>query len=240
MSREAHGLALVLVAAGRGERLGAGRNKALVEVAGRPLLAHALERALLGLAPFEAVVVHAPGEEEEQRAAIAQVAADLQVRLVEGGARRIDSVRLGVAAVSPDAELVAVHDAARAFAPPALGRRLVEAARRTGAAAPVLRPADSLHRLEEDRLVGPIDREGVAAAQTPQVFSLTVLRRALAEAERSDGPLTDEASIVSRLGLARVTAVPGDPLAFKITTPFDLDVARALAAAGRLDEAVPP
>jgi 2-C-methyl-D-erythritol 4-phosphate cytidylyltransferase len=217
----------VVVAAGRGERLGDERPKALVVVAGRPLVAHAVA-ALRATGIHHLVVVHTPGEEAAFRAAVA----DDRVSLTPGGADRSASVRAGVAALPDEVRVVAVHDAARAFTPPAVIRSTVDAV--TGdvlAAAPALPVADTLKRTSGDEVVGTVDRTDLVAVQTPQVFP----RDVLAEVTRGEARATDDLALVERRladgGLSgRIVWVPGSVRGAKITHPEDLVLAEALAA----------
>lgn len=218
----------ILVAAGSGERLGAQRPKALVEVAGRPLVAHAADRLLA--AGTDHLVVVAPADHlPDVLAALPDT--DVEVDVVAGGATRAASVRAGLAHVHDTATVVAVHDAARAFAPPDLVRRTVAAV--TGdvvAAAPGLPVGDTLKRVDGDTVVATVDRAPLRAVQTPQVFRVEVLRRAHAD----EGDATDDLALVEALLAAgevtgRVVVVPGDPAASKVTWPHDLVVVPALA-----------
>jgi 2-C-methyl-D-erythritol 4-phosphate cytidylyltransferase len=218
---------VVLVAAGSGTRLGATGPKALVELAGRSLLAHALARlAAAGLPP--PVVVHAP----DAQPAFAVAAGALPVAAyVAGGATRTASVRAGVAALPDDVEVVAVHDAARPLTPPGVIRATVAAV--TGdvlAAAPALPVADTLKRVDGDVVVATVDRSDLAAVQTPQVFPRRVLAAALATADEA----TDDLALVERLLAAgrlegRVVVVPGSAWGRKVTYPSDLALVAALA-----------
>lgn len=218
---------VVVVAAGRGDRLGGDEPKALVAVAGVPLVVHALgrlERA--GLPP--AVVVHPPGDESAFAAALT----DREVlALVEGGATRTDSVRRGVGALG-DVEVVLVHDAARAFTPPEMIRRVLRAVGPGVLAAAPARPVpDTLKRVDgEGTVLGTVDRDGLVGVQTPQAFPHEVLLRALALGDDA----TDELALVERLVASgdlegRVVTVAGSALALKVTFPDDLAVAERLA-----------
>ena len=151
-----------------------------------------------------------------------------RVCVVAGGRERTDSVRLALAAARERSavEVVLVHDAARAFVPPELVRAVV-AAVRAGAPAviPVLAVTDTIKQVDEHgRILATVDRAGLRAVQTPQGFRVDVLVRAH---ELAAPGVTDDAGLVERLG-ERVFTVPGDPLAFKVTTPFDLLVAEAV------------
>jgi 2-C-methyl-D-erythritol 4-phosphate cytidylyltransferase len=228
-------VALVL-AAGRGERLGHALPKGLVPLAGRPLLLHALA-ALAAVDEVEGLIPVVPGDARdrfEQALAAAPGLAKLAPAVV-GGRERQDSVRAGLAARPATAELVAVHDAARPCVRADAVRRVIEAARATGAAILATPARDTIKRDVAGWVVETPPRAECWAAQTPQVFRVEILREALAKAE-SDGRLgTDDAQLVEALGV-RVCVVPGDADNLKITTPEDLAIAeRVLALApGRI------
>ncbi|MFL1591745.1 2-C-methyl-D-erythritol 4-phosphate cytidylyltransferase [Rhodococcus ruber] len=213
----------IIPAAGRGVRLGESLPKAFVELDGRTMLDRAVE-AMLSSAVVDRVVVVVPPDLVTSVAATAPP----QVQVVAGGAERTDSVRAGLAAAE-DAAHVLVHDAARALTPPELFARIV-AELRGGrrAVIPVLPVADTVKSVDgAGRVTGTPDRSALRAVQTPQGFAADLLRRANAGA----GDATDDAGLVERLGES-VYTVPGEPLAFKITTPLDLVLARAVLAAG--------
>ena len=214
---------VVVPAAGAGTRLGPGEPKALRLLAGEPLLLHAVRR-LRACPDVEAVVVASPADEV---AAVQELLAGLDATVVAGGAQRQDSVRLGLAALPVEVDLVLVHDAARPLVPVAVVASVV-AALRAGAVAvvPVVPVADTVKRVAGEVVVATVEREQLRAAQTPQGFARAVLEQAHA----SSGEATDDASMVEALGLPVVT-VPGAPEAFKVTTPFDLRVAEAVLRA---------
>lgn len=220
---------VVVVAAGSGTRLAAGAPKALVGIDGHTILRHALARVFA--APVAQVVIVAPPERQGDALSEALAAAgdrrDL-VSVVAGGATRQASVAAGLAALWADVELVLVHDAARALTPPEVFERVV-AALDGGAvgAIPVLPVIDTIKRVAGDEILAAVDRSELAAAQTPQGFRRDVLDAAYAIA---DEDFTDDAALIAAAGHA-VAAVPGHPLAFKITTPADLERARHLLAA---------
>lgn len=222
-------VAIIVVAAGSGSRLGVGVPKALVGIDEHTVLRHCLDRVFRAQ-PAQVVVVAPPGREGDATTDLLEAAGprrDLGV-VVTGGATRHESVRAGLGAVWPDVEIVLVHDAARALAPPDLFDRVVEAVRAAGPAViPVLPVVDSMKRLGEGRILGAVDRADLAAAQTPQGFRRDVLEAAYAAA---DADHTDDAAVVAAAG-HRVLAVTGDPDAFKITTRGDLERARLLVGA---------
>ncbi|MGN6612562.1 MAG: 2-C-methyl-D-erythritol 4-phosphate cytidylyltransferase [Angustibacter sp.] len=211
------GVGCVIVAAGQGTRLAAGRPKAFVELAGTTLLEHAVSRVLD--AGVHHVVAVVPAELVEVTQELLAGRADV----VAGGAQRQDSVALGLAALPQSAEVVLVHDAARCLAPPSLVAAVVQAVRDGHpAVVPGLPVVDTLKEVDaHGTVVGTVAREPLRAVQTPQGFARSVLERAHADA---DAAATDDAALVERLG-EPVSVVPGDPMAFKITTPHDLALA---------------
>lgn len=220
---------MVVVAAGSGSRLGAAVPKAFVPLAGRPLLAHALER-VAGCPGLVRVVVVAPAAHAAEAARLAAEAGlGTPYDVVPGGAERSDSVAAGLAAAGTDVDAVLVHDAARALAPVSLFAAVVDAlAAGHPAVVPGLPVVDTVKEVDADgRVVATPDRSRLRAVQTPQGFDRAVLARA-----HDDAPpgATDDAALVERLGLP-VLVVPGDPLAEKVTTPRDLAVAHAVLAA---------
>lgn len=204
--------------------MGAGVVKALRELAGQPLLLHAVRgvRAVPAVGP---VVVVAPVGLVHDLVVLLSA---YDVLVVAGGAQRQDSVRLGLAALPSTVDTVLVHDAARALTPPTAFEAVI-AALRAGADAvvPVLPVADTVKRVADDRVVETLDRSDLRAVQTPQGFA----RGVLAEAHAQPGVgATDDAALVERLGRTVVT-VPGSEEAFKVTRPFDLFVAEAVLRA---------
>ncbi|MER7014964.1 2-C-methyl-D-erythritol 4-phosphate cytidylyltransferase [Saccharopolyspora sp. NPDC000359] len=217
-------------AAGRGVRLGLGMPKALVPVSGESLLLRAV-RGLLAAGCVQHVVVAAPPEQVELVAAeLAELPA---AHVVPGGSERTDSVRLAldvVAQVAPEARVVLVHDAARAFTPASVVQDVVRAVEQGAPAViPVLPVSDTIKRVDQaGDVVSTVDRAELRAVQTPQGFAIDVLREAYAAA----GDIaTDDAGLVERIG-GKVHTVAGHPHALKITTAFDLAIAESVLAAG--------
>jgi 2-C-methyl-D-erythritol 4-phosphate cytidylyltransferase len=210
----------ILVAAGRGERLGAGGPKAFRPLGGQPLL---LKAALaFEAAPSVGALVAVVPESEVQRARELLRPLKKLRAVVEGGTRRQDSVLRGMREAPDGFEgVVLVHDAARPFVDVALIDAVARAAAESGAALPVLGIADTVKRVHDGRVVETLDRSELGAAQTPQGFRFSLLTRAYEEAFRDRVTLTDEAMAVERLGLA-VATVEGSALNRKITTPEDM------------------
>jgi 2-C-methyl-D-erythritol 4-phosphate cytidylyltransferase len=217
-------LALALiVAAGRGERLGSDRPKALAELAGRSLLQWSVDLMLAVEGIDRIVVALAPG-----------VSAPAGTIGVQGGAVRSESVAHALAAAGPgeSEDLIVVHDAARPLASVELvGRSLAALAGADGAnfdaaiaAAPIV---DTIKRANEGVVVETLDRSALWAVQTPQVFRRGALERALNVPKDVLAQATDDAWLVERLG-GRVAVVPSDSENLKITTPLDLSLAELL------------
>lgn len=226
------GLVVIVLAAGTSARMG-GVDKLWADLGGRPLVGHSI--ATLGtLDGLQAMVLTGPQERHADLAACAAAASarGVLVRCVPGGRRRQDSVAAAIAA-APDAAQYLVHDGARPFVTTALARRVLEGARRHGAAIPGVPVTDTIKHIDGDgRILATVERASLRAVQTPQGFAGTLLRRAHAEVS---GDVTDDAAMVEWLGTP-VVVVPGDPANMKVTTPTDLTVARALLAAGAHQE----
>jgi 2-C-methyl-D-erythritol 4-phosphate cytidylyltransferase len=208
----------IVAAGGRGERLGSATPKALVALGGEALVVHAC-RALRDAGVTE-IVIAAPAECVDEVAAIVRDA-----RVVAGGVTRTESVRRALAGLSPDVDIVLVHDAARALAPPSLVERVVDAvAAGADAVVPVLAVADTIKQIDETgAVVKTVDREMLRVVQTPQGFRRPVLVAAH-EGAGADADATDDAGLVERLGV-RVVTVPGSADALKVTTQADLRTA---------------
>lgn len=219
----------ILVAAGRGERMGAGRPKAFLTLGGEPMLLRAA-RSFDAAASVDAIVVVVPGAELESARSMLAGLAKLHA-VVVGGTRRQDSVLEGMKQ-APDgfAGIVLVHDAARPFADAALIDAVAAAAREHGAALPLLGVVDTIKRVRDGRVVETIDRSELGAAQTPQGFRFELLAGAYQAAMRDRLTLTDEAMAVERLGQP-VAVVPGSPRNRKLTTSEDLAWAEGILAA---------
>ncbi|AWR22025.1 2-C-methyl-D-erythritol 4-phosphate cytidylyltransferase [Aurantimicrobium photophilum] len=225
MSGDLHiSTAVIVVAAGSGTRLGAALPKAFVDLAGQTLLERSLRSIILLPYPVQVVVV-APADFVADAEAIAhKVAPGLEelVSVVNGGTTRHDSVAAGLAAVQSSVEVVLVHDAARALTPTTLFADVDMAVQATGAGiVPALPVVDSLKQVDvTGGVLGIADRDQLRAAQTPQGFPRAELEAAYAAAGSSD--YTDDAAVFAANGGA-VTTIPGDEVAFKITTAWDLN-----------------
>jgi 2-C-methyl-D-erythritol 4-phosphate cytidylyltransferase len=216
----------LLVAAGSGERLGAGRPKAFVALAGRPMLAWSLDA--LQDAAIEDVVVAVPPGAEDEALAVAQSRGMAEVRVVAGAAARSGSVRAALAAAPAGHDRVVVHDAARPLVDPELFSRTLAALDEVDAAIAAAPVTDTIKEAGEDRRVtATLDRSRLWAIQTPQAFRRATLERALDVDEVLLAAATDDAWLVERLG-GTVRVVESSPANLKVTTPHDLRVAELL------------
>lgn len=236
------GLAVIVVAAGSGTRLGFGLPKALVPVAGRSILDIALESMTRAM-PSGRIVVTVPAGDT----ALSAVARAHGARAVTGGATRAQSVACGLAALDTSSRFVLVHDAARCLVPEQVTTSVV-AALQAGerAVVPVLPVNDTIRGVDAwGHSTGTVDRSGLRAVQTPQGFDAELLldvnlragllerneRGVLEAVNRADDPegITDDASLIERfVPEVPVCLVAGDEESFKITRPFDLITARAV------------
>ena len=215
----------MLVAAGRGERLGEDRPKAFARLGGLPLLAESLRRLDESDWVDGIVVVGPPAWEEPCILLAEEIGATKVSTCVPGGDTRSASVRLGLAEVPADADVILVHDAARPLLPPGLVPRLLEAlAEGYDGAVPGLPVTDTVKRVRDGVVVETPARDELVAVQTPQAFAAAALRAA------ATGEGSDCASLVEARG-GRVTVVPGDERLVKVTTPADLERVEALLAA---------
>ena len=223
-------VAVIIVAAGSGTRLGRPEPKAFVTVGQRSILEHALE-TVFSLSEAVQVIVVAPSalvdDARAQAKKVAGSAADY-LTVVGGGDTRQQSVAAGLAQLNPAVEVVLVHDAARAFTPVGQFDVVIAAVRATGGGViPSLPVADTIKQIDwTGAIESTLDRSALVAVQTPQGFPRAALVAAYAASTQDE---TDDAGVFSAAGNP-VTIVDGDPFAFKITTPWDLRRAEALLA----------
>lgn len=224
---------IIVVAAGKGERMGRELPKPFLPVCGLPLLIHTLRAITQSSLIANIILVVAP-EREALCHDVLRVHGRFHVPLtvVHGGAERQDSVRLGLAALGTTSEIVAIHDAARPFLDREILERSIETAALHGAALVAVPARDTIKRVGEDGTVlETLSRHHLWLAQTPQTFRVALIREAHARALAEGVVVTDDAALLEHWGQV-VKIVPGSYRNFKITTPEDLLVAEALLRMG--------
>jgi 2-C-methyl-D-erythritol 4-phosphate cytidylyltransferase len=229
-------VAALILAAGRGERLGFKCPKAFVPLGGVPLIVHAL-RAFVRVPEIERIYPVLPAEElagfDEVRELVGgdeKLAAP-----VAGGAERQASMVAGLSVLPPGIGLVVIHDAARPFVQPEEISRVIAKALETGAAILAAPVRDTVKVVKGDRIEQTPDRGSLYGAQTPQVFRIDWLREAVERAARDQVLVTDDAQLVERMGKS-VSIVEGSLENFKVTVPIDLFFGEALLAERRARE----
>jgi 2-C-methyl-D-erythritol 4-phosphate cytidylyltransferase len=218
----------IIAAAGQGLRMAGKRPKQFLELAGTPIIFHTLQAFEQCDSIQEIIVVISAAES----AGFLSLAGKRELRklrkVVPGGATRAESVLRGLQAVrEATVEIVAVHDAVRPFVTPDEIARTVSAAQVAGAAILVSAPVDTVKEIRAGSVVRTLRRDDLRNALTPQCFQYKLLRRAYDQVDVFDPELTDESSLVERLG-ERVAIVEGSARNIKITRPEDLILAEAL------------
>ncbi|MGC3959028.1 MAG: 2-C-methyl-D-erythritol 4-phosphate cytidylyltransferase [Verrucomicrobiota bacterium] len=212
----------VIVAAGKGTRMGPGADKLFLEVAGRPVVAHTWQRFNDAASIDEIVLVVRDG----MQSAFAELAQQLKLtkphRLVVGGAERQDSVWNGLEALSSAARIVAIQDGARPCTSEELIADTIKAARESGAAVAAQPVTDTIKETADGKTIARnVDRSKLWAVQTPQTFRVDVIRRALSEVRARQLQVTDDTTACELIGqpVRLVTSAAPNP---KVTTPADL------------------
>lgn len=218
----------IVVAAGKGTRLGGNRPKQFLELGGIPVVIHTL-RQFERSREINEIVTVLPAEQADSFLSLAkEFGLQKPMRVVAGGDTRAQSVARGLALVG-QAEIVAVHDGVRPFVSPDEIDQVVNSARTTGAAILVAPVTDTIKEIEEDRVIRTLSRADLRRALTPQCFRLELLKRAyqtLSEIEAAR-EVTDDSLLVERLGV-EVVAIEGSSRNIKITHEEDLALAEAL------------
>lgn len=222
---------VIIPAAGKSERFGGEEKKTFAKLDGRPVFLRTLEHFINREDVCQTILAVAPEDVGQMKSMYGANLGFLDVQLVEGGARRVDTVKAALAAVSPKAEFVAVHDAAR---PCVTADRIdaVFAAARKGGAAILAHPlTGTLKRVTDSQvIVETVARSGLFEAQTPQAFKKEVLIEAYSKISDQDEEFTDDAQVVERSGNT-VTVVWSDATNIKITTKADMTLASAILKA---------
>ena len=227
----------IIPAAGMGLRMGGGTPKQFLSLEGVPIFVHTLRKFAASDAIDEILLSLRAEDMERAQADIEREHLDKTIRTVPGGASRQETVSLALKEAPSSTELVVVHDAVRPFIELHMIQRIVEAARRDGAAILGIPSVDTVKQVERQTILGTIPRERIVLAQTPQAFRYPVLREAFARAEADGFNGTDESSLVERLGYT-VTVLMGSDRNIKITKPSDLPLARLYISQERTKEQV--
>jgi 2-C-methyl-D-erythritol 4-phosphate cytidylyltransferase len=227
-------VSVILPAAGLGTRMGREKSgvsrKQFMLLEGAPILIHTVRKFLRCPLVSEIVVALRPEDGDWARGLLHQEHPSRPVRFVEGGETRQQSVENALATISPDTELVAVHDAVRPFIDTELIEKVITEAAHTGAAIVGIVPVDTVKRVHKNKIRATLPREHLVLAQTPQVFRFDLLKRAFEMARQDSFLGTDEASLVERLEQIEVSVVQGSDRNIKITKPTDMDLARLFLA----------
>lgn len=219
--------AAILVAGGKGTRMGGPVSKQYLPIAGKPVLMHTLS-VFFKLDPsIELILVLPKGDLLYWEALCKEFEFTLPHRLVEGGDSRFQSVRNGLEAVSLEHGLVAIHDGVRPFVRSDVVRESYEEAERSGSAIAVITLKDSIRKLTEDNRSIYQERQNFRLVQTPQTFQLDKIRKAFETTELPQ--FTDDASVYEHQGW-EVSLIAGNPENIKITTPEDMEYAEFLAS----------
>ena len=214
----------VIVAAGNASRMG-GIDKVMAPLFGEPMIKRTVRTFQQCDAVSEIVIV----TREDLITSISQLCAgyDKVTAVVKGGSSRQESVELGLNTLSNKVKLAAIHDGARPLVTFEVIDRSIRAANTYGAAAPAIPVKDTIKTVEGGLVLNTPDRSKLRAVQTPQVFDIDLLKGALAKAKQDKAEVTDDCSVVERLGM-KVKIVEGDERNIKVTTPMDLKIAEML------------
>ena len=224
-------ISAVIVAGGSGRRMKAALKKQYLALGDFPVVVHTL-MAFDRHAAVDRIVLVVPKEEIVfcREKIVSGVVFDHDVQIVGGGKRRQDSVFCGLEALAGDDAVVMIHDGVRPFVRPSLIDACLSGLEKTGACIPALTVTDTVKTIDANNVVvTTVNRRQIRLAQTPQTFSLPLIRRAHAHARRENFEATDDASIAEFAG-ERVVVVPGDRENIKITHPDDLEIARLILA----------
>ena len=217
---------IVIVAGGKGMRMGADIPKQFIPIGGKPVLMHTLERFFACDGELKIILVLPHEQQAYWRQLCRDCSFNIPHTIVDGGETRFESSRKGLQAIPLDAAgLVGIHDGVRPFVSEAVIKRCFEAADESKAAIPVLPVTDTLRHVDRNGVGRNVLRSDYRIVQTPQVFDIRLLRKAFEQPYQDS--FTDEASVVESLGYT-VEMVEGNRENIKLTTPFDLTLAEAM------------
>lgn len=222
-------ISALIVAAGQGVRMGSAQRKQYLQLCGRPVLVHTLQ-AFDRCPDIQCIRVVVPATEMDfcRRKILPDASLSKHVELIAGGRRRQDSVFNGLQHLGDARGVVLIHDGVRPLVSTSLIQACIQGALQWGACIPGVQAVDTLKQTDSlNNILGTIPRESIWLAQTPQAFSLPIIRRAHLEARQQGLEATDDASLVEALGIP-VHVIDGLRENIKITTPEDLAYAEAL------------
>jgi 2-C-methyl-D-erythritol 4-phosphate cytidylyltransferase len=222
----------IIPAAGLGLRMGGATPKQFLSLEGVPIFIHTLRKFAAAEVINDIILALRPEDMERARVDVDREHFPRIVQLVAGGATRQETVGRALAEAPPGTEIVVVHDAVRPFIELAMIQRVVEAARKDGAAILGIPSVDTVKQVERQMILGTIPRERIVLAQTPQAFRYAIIREAFDRATADGFNGTDESSLTERLGY-NVTVLMGSDRNIKITKPSDLPLARLYIAQER-------
>lgn len=221
---------VIIPAAGKGTRIGGTESKQFLELRGKPIIVHTLQRFQDCTEIYTILVAVEPSYREKLLQLIDEYRLSKVSKIVDGGAERQDSVRNCLGALKKDpVDIVVIHDAVRPFVTQSIIISVVKAVKSTGAAIAGVRVKDTIKIAGENRIIRETPaRERLWIAQTPQAFTFELLAKAFEEAAAANFTGTDDSSLVERLGIG-VVVVEGDYRNIKITTPEDMQIAEFIA-----------
>jgi len=223
----------IVAGAGRGKRFGEEIPKSFFSIEGETLLARSIKSIDVLEEPLEFVVLVPQGWEEKAEEILALEAPGKKYQVLAGGYSRQQSVSIGLNEIN-EARLVLIHDACRPFVSPELVRSVVKTGMEFGAVVPVLQVTETIARIRDERLEGIVPRERVVGIQTPQAFSLEIIKKAYDTVEERIRTATDESSLVLAAGLP-VKVVEGEKWNIKVTFREDIEVALSFLTEKRLE-----
>jgi 2-C-methyl-D-erythritol 4-phosphate cytidylyltransferase len=215
---------LLIPAAGVGKRMGSDRNKLLLSLRGRPIIAWTLLAASASNAIRWIGIISQPSDWQDLETIVAGLNLSKAVQLIKGGATRQESVYNGLNALPPDAELVLIHDGARCLATPDLFDRCAATVRECPGLIAAIPVKDTIKVVENGIIQSTPDRKNLWAAQTPQGFNVKLLRECHAKGVDNNWEVTDDAALFEKCGY-QVQIVSGEETNLKVTTPQDLAIA---------------
>lgn len=225
---------VIIVAAGSGQRFGTEKPKQFLEILGKPLLIHTLEKFESCATIDEIILILSAAEIENFRKTLEKYSLKKISKIIAGGATRAESVRNGLNQIDDKKiEIVAVHDGARPLVTAAEIARTIEKARETGAACLVANVTDTIKRVAGGKITGTIDRANLRRALTPQCFRYEILKRAFAENEINE-TVTDECFLIEKLGY-KIALVEGSAKNIKVTMREDFILAESLLKESQIE-----